>query len=322
MQVAAITTNFGQGSTQTTGKGTDLLISGDGFFMVQSGNETLYTRAGAFEFDSNGRLVGPNGEMVQGWNAVDGVVQRGGQLESIQLPYGVINPAAATQSATVTGALPAGSAEGTELVRTIDVYDAAGNELTLTLRMTAQADGNWAVDASTGDPATAYTGTLAFTGSALTAGGAFTVAGIDVDLGAVTTFPKLSTISIAEQDGNAAGTLESYSIANDGSILGMFSNGEQQVLGQVAVATFINPAGLEKAGGSTYRASVNSGAATVGAPGTDGRGGLQTGALEMSNVDLSQEFTNLIVAQRGFQANARIITTSDEVLQELSNLKR
>jgi len=322
VQVAAITTNFGQGSTQTTGKGTDMLISGDGFFMVQSGGETLYTRAGAFEFDSNGSLVGPNGEMVQGWNAVNGVVQQGGQLASIQLPYGAVNPSTQTQNATVTGTIPAGSEPGKELVRTIDVYDANGNELTLTLRLTAQADGNWAVNASTGDPATAYTGTLAFAGNAVSGGGAFTVGGIAVDLADVTTFPNISTISISEQDGNAAGTLDSYSISNDGSILGLFSNGEQQVLGQIAVANFINPAGLEKAGGSTYRASVNSGAPTVGAPGTDGRGSLQTGALEMSNVDLSQEFTNLIVAQRGFQANARIITTSDEVLQELSNLKR
>jgi flagellar hook protein FlgE len=88
------------------------------------------------------------------------------------------------------------------------------------------------------------------------------------------------------------------------------------------LASFANPAGLEKAGGSSYRATFNSGDVQVGAPGADGLGSLSSGALEMSNVDLSQEFTNLIVAQRGFQANARIITTSDEVLQELTNLKR
>ena len=90
----------------------------------------------------------------------------------------------------------------------------------------------------------------------------------------------------------------------------------------IALATFTNPGGLEKAGGSEYRSTFNSGAAALGAPGSAGMGTLTSGSLEMSNVDLSQEFTNLIVAQRGFQANARIITTSDEVLTELTNLKR
>ena len=104
--------------------------------------------------------------------------------------------------------------------------------------------------------------------------------------------------------------------------MGLFSNGEQQAIGRIALATFVNPGGLEKAGSSAYRATFNSGGAELGTAGTGSLGSLTSGALEMSNVDLSQEFTNLIVAQRGFQANARIITTSDEVLQELTNLKR
>ena len=145
---------------------------------------------------------------------------------------------------------------------------------------------------------------------------------MSVDLGAVTGYAELSTVAVSEQDGSAAGTLKSYSITGDGSIVGTFSNGATQTLGKIAMATFANPEGLEKAGGTAYRASVNSGAARMGEPGQAGFGSLVSGALEMSNVDLSQEFTNLIVAQRGFQANARIITTSDEVLQELTQLKR
>jgi flagellar hook protein FlgE len=112
------------------------------------------------------------------------------------------------------------------------------------------------------------------------------------------------------------------SIGGDGAITGVLDDGTQVALGQVAVATFANPGGLTRLGNTLYQESVNSGAADVGIPGQDGRGTLQAGVLEMSNVDLAQEFTNLIMAQRGFQANARTITTSDEMLQELVNLKR
>jgi len=127
---------------------------------------------------------------------------------------------------------------------------------------------------------------------------------------------------VDDADGNPAGTLKSYTFAPNGDLLGTFSNGLTESLGRVAVATFDNPAGLEKAGNSLYRVGPNSGQARMGTAGGAGYGEIASGSLEMSNVDLSQEFTNLIVAQRGFQANARIITTSDEVLQELTNLKR
>ena len=151
---------------------------------------------------------------------------------------------------------------------------------------------------------------------------ALTVGGVGVNLGSVTGYSGITSVAFKDQNGRAAGTLESFTLDKDGTITGLFSNGDKQAVGRIALATFVNPGGLEKAGGSTYRATVNSGAAQLGGPGEDGLGQLQGGSLEMSNVDLSQEFTNLIVAQRGFQANARIITTSDEVLQELTNLKR
>src|SRR5690606_12866216 len=138
----------------------------------------------------------------------------------------------------------------------------------------------------------------------------------------LTGYAGLTTVEAVSQDGRAAGTLQSFQITADGTLLGSFSNGLKQPLGRVSLATFANPAGLEKAGGSMYRTTVNSGEPQVGAAGDGGRGQLTGGALEMSNVDLSAEFTNLIIAQRGFQANSRIITTSDEVLQELVNLKR
>ena len=148
-----------------------------------------------------------------------------------------------------------------------------------------------------------------------------TVNGVTLDLSGMTSYSGLSTVTASTQDGSAAGTIQSFTISPDGTLTGVFSNGLKQTLAQLAVASFGNPAGLEKAGDSTYRTTANSGNAQLGAAGSAGRGVLQQGSLEMSNVDLSQEFTNLVIAERGFQANSRVITTSDEILQDLVNIK-
>ncbi|WP_166996543.1 flagellar hook protein FlgE [Paramicrobacterium fandaimingii] len=316
VQVAGISTNFAQGAAQSTGVPTDLMIAGDGFFIVQSGNETLYTRNGGFSFDAQGRMVSGDGAFVQGWTATNGVITPGSAIGSITLPVGAVSPAAATNSATVTGNLPSDTPVGDELVRDFTVYDNEGTSDTLTLTFTRTA-GGW--DVATDGGATTN---LTFVDGVLTGGGALTAGPVDIDLSGVTGFAELSTVAVTDQNGRAAGTLESYALSDDGSLIGTFGNGETAVLARVALATFTNPTGLEKAGSSQYRPTVNSGDAAIGTAGVAGMGEIISGALEMSNVDLSQEFTNLIVAQRGFQANARIITTSDEVLQELTNLKR
>jgi flagellar hook protein FlgE len=316
VQVAAISTNFAQGAAQSTGVPTHLMIAGDGFFVVRSGAETGYTRNGAFSFDAEGRMITSDGGFVQGWTAQDGVIAPGAGTGNITLPVGAVSGAVATSSARVTGNLPSDAALGSEIVRDVTVYDAEGTADTLALTFTRTA-GGWSVATDGG-----ATADLAFTDGELTAGGTLAAGPITIDLSALTGYAELSTVAITEQDGREAGTLQSYALSEDGSLVGTFSNGETQVLARVALATFVNPAGLEKAGSSQYRPTVNSGQAAIGEAGVDGMGKLISGALEMSNVDLSQEFTNLIVAQRGFQANARIITTSDEVLQELTNLKR
>ena len=319
VQVAGISTNFAQGSTQATGRATDLMINGDGFFVTQLGGETLYSRAGAFDFDGAGRLVSPSGATVQGWSATNGVVDEGGAVGDITLPLQGISAAVPTTSATVNGNLPSDAAVGTELVRDVEVYDGAGESGTLTLTFTRTA-GGWNV-AGAGENAVA-SGSLTLDDGVLTGPGSIQVGGVAVDISSITGFAKLSTMEIANLNGRAAGTLDGFTLAEDGTLVGSFSNGASEAVGRIVLATFVNPGGLEKSGSSGYRATFNSGAPDVGAPGAAGRGSLASGALEMSNVDLSQEFTNLIVAQRGFQANARIITTSDEVLQELTNLKR
>jgi len=322
--VAGVSTNFAQGSTQATGRATDLMISGDGFFVTRSGNQTSYTRAGTFDFDAEGRLTTPDGSLVQGWGAVDGQITAGGQLGNITLPLNAVSPGRATTTATLGGNLPSDSAAGAVLVREVEVFDASGAARSLTLTFTKTV-GGWNVAGSDPqNPAGPATGTadLTFVDGVQTSAGALAVGGIAVDLSTVAGSAKLTTVAVTGTDGRDAGTLESYTLSKDGTLIGSFSNGASVALARVVLASFTNPAGLEKTGGSSYRATFNSGDPQIGAPGADGFGSVTSGALEMSNVDLSQEFTNLIVAQRGFQANARIITTSDEVLQELTNLKR
>ncbi|MFB0835357.1 flagellar hook protein FlgE [Arthrobacter halodurans] len=319
VQIAGITTNHSQGSAQSTGRSTDMMISGDGFFVTRQGNQNVLTRAGAFDFDGNGRLVSPEGGIVQGWVAVNGVVPAGGALQDITLPRDAVAPGAATTAATVGGNLPSDAAVGTALVQDREVFGADGSSRTLTLTFTRTAAG-WDVAGS--DGAATGAASLAFANGAQTGGGALTVGGIRVDLAGVTGYADLETVSVTGQDGRAAGMLESYSLGADGTLTGTFSNGAQRAIAQIVLGSVANPAGLEKNGGSGYSVTANSGDIRFAAPGAAGLGSISGGLLEMSNVDLSQEFTNLIVAQRGFQANARIITTSDEVLQELANLKR
>jgi flagellar hook protein FlgE len=145
---------------------------------------------------------------------------------------------------------------------------------------------------------------------------------VQIDISGLTQYGETNTLGAPDQTGYALGSLQSFQLGADGTIMGVYSNELRQPIGRLALASFNNPGGLEKAGNSSFRVGVNSGVAQVGTAGAGGRGALMSGALEMSNVDLAEEFTGLIVAQRGFQANSRVITSSDEILQDLVNLKR
>jgi flagellar hook protein FlgE len=138
----------------------------------------------------------------------------------------------------------------------------------------------------------------------------------------MTQYAESSSTKMFEQDGYTMGYMENFKIDQSGVITGVFSNGTNRVLGQVALATFANQGGLEKAGDNTFRVSNNSGAANVGPSGIAGKGKIIAGTLEMSNVDMAEQFTDMIVTQRGFQANSRTIQTADQLLQELLTLKR
>jgi flagellar hook protein FlgE len=139
---------------------------------------------------------------------------------------------------------------------------------------------------------------------------------------AITQFAEASSTKAVRQNGYGMGYLETFKIDQSGTITGVYTNGSNRVIGQLALGSFTNPGGLEKAGDNTYQVSNNSGTANIGASGTAGKGKVIAGTLEMSNVDLAEQFTDMIVTERGFQANSRTITTSDQMLQELLQLKR
>lgn len=334
VKVAGITTNFAQGSTQSTGRSTDMMINGDGFFVVQQGGETLYSRSGAFAFDGLGNLVTPDGAILQGYPAVGGVVDPNAPIGDLRVPFGSSIDPVATTSGTVLGNLPAtATVGGPALTSGITMYDDQGKAHQITYAFTKSGANTWQMDVSDGGVLQGSTALTFDMAGRLTApaGGTFaftpTAAGdwtgpVTIDLAGVTQFGGANTIAATEQNGSEAGTLQSFGVSSDGTVMGVYSNGLSQAIGQVAVAGFANPQGLEKAGNSTFRAGFNAGNVQIGTAGTGGRGSLTGGALEMSNVDLSQEFTSLIVAQRGFQANSRVITASDEVLQDVVNLKR
>jgi flagellar hook protein FlgE len=354
MQVGSIDTVFNQGNLESTGVATDLAIQGDGFFVVSRGNERFFTRAGNFQLDAEGRLVSAtNGFAVQGRSAVNGTLLD--TIGDIRLPTGQQTAAMETTEATIAGNLNAAAVVGSpeaSVDTSISVYDSQGrkHELKLVFTKVAPNTWSWGVDPSAmslpggtitdndGD-AIAGGGTLTFSGAGVlsapttppvisfTPPGGATAMAVELDFGdgtisGLTQFASSSTALLRDQDGYTSGTLQNFVIDSTGMITGAFSNGTTQPLGQIAMADFNNPGGLVRTGDNLYGVTANSGEPGIGYSGEGSRSTIAAGALEMSNVDLTQEFTNMIVAQRGFQANGRVITGTDEMLQEVVNLKR
>lgn len=338
VRVASIDGVFTQGAIQITGRPTDIAIQGDGFFIIQDSSGRQYTRAGTFRWDESGNLVAPGGQLVQGWLAdSDGIVQTQTAVQGINLPLSQVIEPVPTSLVQVGGNLSANDPIGATHTTSIVVYDSLGEPQELLVDLEKTAANTWDVVATiNGTSLTLSSGTITFDSDGnLTSAGTISASGytppgasamtLDLVLNGGSPLVQFGGTSSAEsvaQNGNAIGFLTDFAIAANGSISGQFSNGETKVLAMIATATFNNPSGLIRAGETRFEASVNSGQPLIGAPGNGNRGMLAAGALEMSNVDLAQEFTNLIIAQRGFQANSRVITASDEILADLVNLKR
>ncbi|HHC08778.1 MAG TPA: flagellar hook protein FlgE [Actinobacteria bacterium] len=338
VKIASTDGVFTQGATQVTGRPTDLAIQGDGFFILEGGGERVYTRAGTFRFDELGNLVAPGGMQVLGWMAdPTGAIDNQVSVSPITLPLTQVIEPNLTTEVLIGGNLPSDLPVGDVHRTSISIVDSRGEAHDLLVEFQKTAANTWSMSATVdGNPVTLSTTTLTFdTDGTLASPTSFTVSGytppgadplnftvrLDGDAPLVQ-YGGVATAEALSQDGNPIGFLRDFSIGADGSINGVFSNGESKRLAQIATATFNNPSGLLRKGESQFTASVNSGQALIGAPGGGGKGTIAAGALEMSNVDLAQEFTNLIIAQRGFQANSRIITASDEVLADLVNMKR
>lgn len=324
-----------QGSSETTGKITDLMIDGDGFFIVGDGRNNFFTRAGNFDFDRDGNLVNPDGLLVMGWMADNtGNINTMLPIGRINIPRGKSIQPRATTSAVYVNNLDSGMAVDSYWDTILPVYDSQGNEYAVTIRFTKRGVNTWDVTTTTAGftlpPGLQITFKPDGTFNSVVGGPAVLTATppgvnpirVNLDFSQMTQFASPCTARYNTQDGYTSGVLEGYSIDTAGVITGRFSNGLTQKLAQVALANFNNPAGLLKMGGNLYAYSNNSGDPQIGPAGTGGRGDIGPGKIEMSNVDLSEEFTQMIITQRGFQANSRIITTSDEMLQELVNLKR
>lgn len=337
MALGAIQTDHTQGSPETTGRMTDMAIEGNGFFILSDGPRRFYTRAGLFEVERDGSLISAvNGMKVMGWRAKDGVIDAEQDIDTLTIPMGKTISPIATKTVGFAGNLDSRLEEDEQVTQTVDVFDSLGNTHSVTFTFTKGADGSneweWKAEHAGGLPITDGEGTIYFDTSgnythydggplAFTPPGAEQVT-ITPNFEAVVQTASEGTLVFRSQDGYPLGTLVGYSVDESGVIIGEYSNGLTEALGQIGTAIFANPGGLLRAGDTTFAASANSGGPEVGRPGRGANGKLTPGALEMSNVDLSEEFTDMIITQRGFQANSRIITTSDEMLQELVNLKR
>jgi flagellar hook protein FlgE len=351
--VNSMPSNFTPGSVDPSGVPTDVAISNDGFFVTQKNGITSYTRAGNFSIDqTDDSLVTAGGDKVMGYPAVNGAISTGQGLTSLKLGQGTISPATATTTVQIRTNLDASAAVGSaagSYSTPITVYDSLGASHVLTYSFTKTAANTWtysltipAADVgTTGSPVSLSSGTMTFDGNGNLLTPAADVANIaitgladgasnltfkwklyDGTTGLMTQVASASSTSAGQQDGSGSGALTGFSIGSDGTITGAFSNGKHAILGQIALATFPDEQGLLRAGDNAFNETLASGQAVVGMPGTGGRGTLSGGALELSNVDIAKEFASLIVAQRGFEANARAVTTFDQITQDTINLKQ
>jgi len=340
VSVQGTSTSWDQGDLSETGNSLDLAITGDGFFIVcdESGT-TYYTRDGSLTCNDEGLLVTEDGMTVQGY-AIDDYGDLG-SVGDITLSTDTI-PAAATSEITTTINLNSGSDVDDTFSSTITTYDSQGNEIPIEITFTKTDADEWDWVASTTAGVVGAidgNGTLTFTADGalddgtnnptitltLTNG---TTQEITWDLyddsgssnGTVTQYASESSLSDQEQDGNASGSLMNVSIGDDGVITGTYSNGEVSNLYQIALGLFSNNDGLNKVDDSLYLATSASGTANIGTAGSGQFGTLTSGCLEISNVDMAAEMADLIIAQRAYEACAKLITAESEMLQTTVNM--
>lgn len=341
---------FSQGAIQSTGSPLDAAIQGSGFFVVQTATgETEYTRGGSFQVNAQGELTTATGELVQGWTQAGGILNTNAPVGNIIVPQGSLQAPVATTTASVSLNLNAAATASQSFSTSMTVYDSLGNSHVVTFNFAPSGTANqwnYTMSFPNGDltsPGTPTTGTLTFdsggnlispastaTQPTLTATGLSDgAANMNITWNLfngttplITQFSQPSATSALTQNGAAAANLTSVGIANGGQIVAQYSNGQQVTVGQMAMATIVNPESLISAGDNNYEVGSNTATPAIGLPSTGGRGAVVGGSIEASTVDIATEFTNLIVYQRSYEANARMVTTEDQLLQDTIALKQ
>jgi flagellar hook protein FlgE len=357
---ATVTQVFSQGAVTSSTGPYDAAISGNGFFVVNNPatNQQLYTRDGNFQVNSQGELITSSGQTVQGWTSTAGTLNTSGPTGNIFLPTGILQSPVATQNFAVPVSLNASDTVSTTTPNysvPMQVYDSLGQQQDLTIDFQKTGPGAWtytvtAPNSSLASPSspsgttTVATGALTFdsSGNLLTpaaSAGAIpiTVSGL-ADGAANMSFnwnlydPTTAAPSITQyagqidstgnavQDGAPADGITSITMGNGGQINAQYSNGQNVVVAQLALAAIQNPASLATAGNNNFQLSEQTSTPSIGLPNTAGRGSVQGGALESSTVDIATEFTNLIVFQRSYEASAKVVTTADTLSEDTINL--
>ncbi|PHM29344.1 flagellar hook protein FlgE [Xenorhabdus budapestensis] len=352
VKVSGMFQNFKDGSTTKTNRQLDMAITQGGFFRMQdSSGNIFYSRNGQFQMDKERNLINMQGMKLTGYPAVNGEIQQGGAVEPLSIPTDMLNAKASTEvklKATLNSMHPAidqvknafdpNNKDSFSYSTTLQVYDSLGNQHDLNIFFVKTANNKWEFHAKdisvAGSTAHHKLGDVEFDGNGQMVGinNAFTfnveslngsiTAPITIDFsGSKQQNIAQDSISNPIQDGYAAGSFIDYRVDNDGKIYATYSNNQKQVLGQVVLANFSNPEGLAAQGDNVWVESGASGSPVVGLADSGNFGKLISGALEASNVDMSQELVNMIVAQRNYQSNAQTIKTQDQILQTLVSMR-
>lgn len=346
VQLSAVAQQFTQGNVAFTDNSMDIAITGEGFFVVEDGNGRAYTRAGAFGLDKDGYVVNSTGQQLQAFQANNGNIT--GAIGPLQISTTNLAPLAtgaiasqvnldAAATLPVTAPFDAADPNTYNSSSSLTVFDSLGEEHLASMYFVKtaanswnahlQVDGNAPLAPATGVVPIAFdslgnltTGMPLSFGSFTASSGALDIT-LDVDFTGTTQYGADFGVNALSQDGYTTGRLSGVDIDEQGVVLARFSNGQSQAQGQVVLADFGNPQGLQPLGDTLWAETNASGNALIGGPGTATLGLLQAGALEESNVDLAEQLVNMIVAQRSFQANAQVIQAEDEVTQTIINIR-
>ena len=342
VSVSDLAQQFTQGDLATSTNALDIAINGGGFYRLSNNGAISYSRNGQFKLDKDGFIVNAQSMRLTGYPAGANGAINAGVPQELRLDTSDIPPSATTSAQigvalNATATVPTAAfdpADGTSYNNgtSIGVYDSLGREHALAIYFRKTADNAWEVHGSVDGGAPISFGPMTFDSTgvltsspdfsvALPAAGGSAPQTVSLSLAGATQFGSDFSVSALEQDGHAAGRLAGFSVGADGTILSRYTNGETIARGQIALANFTNPQGLQSQGGNQWVETADSGQPLVGAPGSGTLGVLQSGALEASNVDLTAELVNMITAQRVYQANAQTIKTNDQLLQTIVNLR-